>query len=400
MRRSAYAAAVPLALSWVLVAGCASTVSPTSPLPATPAAATAALQGDAALAAVLSPVVAAQLTRLRLPGAVVVVDVPGRGAWRAALGVGNVATNEPMRVDDHIRIGSLTKTMTATVVLQLAEEGKLALDAPLARYVPGTTANGATVRQALQMTSGIASYTSDAFLDALAGDPGRVWSPTELAALGKGQPPNFAAGKGWEYSNTNYILLGLIAEQVSRTPLAQLFQQRIFGPLRMNGCSLPAATDASIPPPYSHGYMVGKGWGLTPVPAAAQVPPLTDVSNWNPSWGWAAGGVSCTSADLMIWAKALATGALLTPAMQQERLTWLWASKDPPVGYGLGIGNWDGMLGHNGEISGYQSKALYRPSDGTTIVVLTNLTASVNGEGPAEAITAAITSALQGAPPR
>ena len=146
--------------------------------------------------------------------------------------------------------------------------------------------------------------------------------------------------------------------------------------------------------------MVGKGWGLTPVPAAAQVPPLTDVSNWNRSWGWAAGGASCTSADLTIWAKALATGALLTPAMQQARLTWLWVSKDPLVGYGLGIGNWDGMLGHNGEISGYQSKALYRPSDGTTIVVLTNLTASANGEGPAEAITAAITSALRGAPPR
>jgi D-alanyl-D-alanine carboxypeptidase len=348
------------------------------------------------LEATLLPVVTDQMTKMGIPGVIVSVQTPDRGTWQAAVGVADIVTRTPMDVADHVRIGSITKSMTATVILQLAQEGRLRLDDPLAGYFPGIPTNRATIRQALQLTSGIADYTTDAFLNALAVAPQRVWSPAELVSLVADQPPMFPAGTGWYYSNTNYVMLGIVAEQVTGQPLRQLLADRIFGPLNMTGCSFPDAADNTIPQPNSHGYMLSTTWDRPPTPPAP-LPPLVDVTDFNPSWAAGAGQAICTAADLAIWARALATGELLAPEMQAQRLTY-FPTGDPHARYGLGVVDINGLVGHNGVISGFMSQAARRESDGTVIVVLSNLMLAPDLTEPATAISELISRAIPAKP--
>jgi D-alanyl-D-alanine carboxypeptidase len=340
----------------------------------------------------LRPLVTSLMAKMKIPGLIVAVQTADRGSWQAALGVSDVATHTPMDLADHVRIGSITKSMTATVVLQLAQEGRLSLDDPLAPYFPEIDTNNATIRQALQLTSGVADYTTTEFLNSTAADPQRVWSPEELVATVAGQPPMFPAGEGWYYSNTNFVMLGIIAERVTGQSLAQLIADRIFGPLGMTGCSYPAAADASIPWPSARGYMFGLDWGRAASPPAP-LPPLVDVADFNPSWAAGAGAAICTAADMSIWGRALAAGELLAPEMQAERLAWVPAG-DPNAKYGLGVVNIKGLVGHNGEISGYMSQTARRESDGTVIVVLSNVMMAPDLTEPATAISELISEAI------
>ncbi|MGW0020758.1 serine hydrolase domain-containing protein [Rhodococcus sp. NPDC003382] len=345
------------------------------------------------LEAAVRPVITEQMEEMGIPGLVAIVRSPERGDYEIAAGVANIDTGEPVEMTDHFRIGSITKTFTATVVLQLAQEGKFGLDDPLEQYFPQVDTNGATIRQALNMTSGIPTYTTDAFLNALADDPQRVWTPDELLATIEGTPAEFAPGEGWDYSNTNYVLLGMLAERFGGAPLKTLIQDRIFTPLQMNGCSLPAATDATVPAPFSHGYQYGTEWD-DPSPPAPR-PELVDVTNFNPSWGFGAGEAICTAADLAIWAKALVDGDLLEPEMQAQRLDFVTTG---PLPYGLGIGDLNGLVGHNGHISGFQTQAAVRQADGTVIVVLTNITQAPDLQLPASMISALISGAIPASP--
>lgn len=365
-----------------LLAGCA-----TAPTDSSSAPPTAPPQADASLESILLPVITEQMEQMQVPGLVAIVETPGGDVYEVALGVADVATGEPMEVSDHFRIGSITKTLTATVILQLVEEGKLALDDQLAPYFPGVDTNGATIRQALNMTSGIPTYTGDAFMQGQAADPQKTWTPDEVLALVAGRPPTFVASDGWEYSNTNYTMLGLIAEQAGGAPLGELIGERIFTPLGMSGCSAPPE-DSTIPSPRSHGYQLGAYWNGEGTP-----PPMVDVTDWNMSWGFGTGEAICTAPDMLIWANALFSGELLDPATQAERLQWE-PSGHPALEYGLGIANINGLLGHNGSISGFQSQAAVRESDGTAIVVLTNLSISPDLQTPATAISNAISEAL------
>jgi CubicO group peptidase (beta-lactamase class C family) len=371
-------------LAWI-AALAASTLTTAAPAAAEPS-----------LEATLLPVVTAQMATMGIPGVIVSVQTPDRGSWQAALGVADIATQTPMDIADHVRIGSITKSLTATVILQLAQEGRLRLDDPLAGYFPGIQTNRATIRQALQLTSGIADYTTDAFLNALAVAPQRVWSPAELVSLVADQPPMFPAGTGWYYSNTNYVMLGIVAEQVTGQPLRQLLADRIFGPLNMTGCSFPDVADNTIPQPNSHGYMLSTKWDRPPTPPAP-LPPLVDVTDFNPSWAAGAGQAICTAADLAIWARVLATGELLAPEMQAQRLTY-FPTGDPHARYGLGVVDINGLVGHNGEISGFMSQAARRESDGTVIVVLSNLMIAPDLTEPATAISELISRAIPAKP--
>jgi D-alanyl-D-alanine carboxypeptidase len=355
---------------------------------------TAAAEPDqqASLEATLRPVVVEQMQKMHIPGVIVVVQTPNRGTWQAALGVSDIATRAPMDVADHVRIGSITKSFTATVILQLAQEGRLRLDDPLAPYFPGVQTNQATIRQALQLTSGIADYTTDAFLNALAAHPQRVYSPAELIGLIANEPPMFPAGTDWYYSNTNFVMLGMIAEQVTGQPLRQLIADRIFTPLNMTGCSFPVAADATIPGPSSRGYMLSTKWDRPATPPAP-LPALVDVTDYNPSWAAGAGQAICTAADLVGWGRALATGELLAPEMQAQRLTY-YPTGDPHAKYGLGVVDINGLVGHNGEISGYMSQTARRESDGTVIVVLSNLMIAPDLTEPATAISELISRAI------
>jgi D-alanyl-D-alanine carboxypeptidase len=329
----------------------------------------------------------------RVPGAIVGVVVPGQGSWMQAFGVADLKTGALMRTGDHTRIGSITKTFTGTVVLTLVDDRKLSLDDRLSGFQPEVQgASEITVRELLNMTSGLYNYSEDpGFNASLDSQPNRVWSPAELVAISGRHPPDFPPGQGWHYSNTNTILLGMIAEKVTGLPLGRLMQDRIFRPLSLRRTVFPDRASSAIPDPHPRGYMFGNNVeslspSQPPVPVSESP---NDVTSANPSWGWAAGAGISTTSELLRWAPALAKGTLLKPATQAQRLQWVGGGG---VQYGLAIFNVQGYLGHNGELPGFQSFMGYNPANGVTLVVLTNLTSGPQPErpGPADAIARAL----------
>ncbi len=344
------------------------------------AVSTAAKSRPPSYVASLRPLLLAKMQQLRIPGAIVYVDDPGQESWATGLGSGNLATREPMQVNNFMRIGSFTKTFTATVILQLVDQGKLRLDDPVSIYQPEVpNGKNITIRELLNMTSGLFDYYDDkGFVQAHVTDPYRTWQPTELLAVAFKHQPYFAPGKGWHYDNTNYILLGLIMEQLTHLSAEQAFQRYLFEPLSMHQTSLPPLSSSAIPAPHAQGYSYGTdftGQG-----------PLLNVTDWNPSLAWTAGSANSTLHDLQIWAKALATGQLLSAFTQQERLSFVnvgtWLGK--PYGYGLGMADFGGFLGHNGQIAGFQCWMGYQPEKRATILVLTNLDTAADGSDPGD----------------
>ena len=165
---------------------------------ALPTDAAARSSDGSSLAATLQPLIEARMRELRAPGAVVFVQDRGKGTWTAALGTGDPANKAPIRLDGHFRIGSITKRFTATVILQLVNEGKLRLDDPVAKYEPEVPNGGnVTVHELLNMSSGLYNYTEDqGFIQKSDAEPGKVWDPKELDAIAFQHPPYFAPGKG------------------------------------------------------------------------------------------------------------------------------------------------------------------------------------------------------------
>ena len=218
--------------------------------------------------------------------------------------------------------------MTATVILQLVQEGKVSLDDPISKYRPDVpNGDNITIAQLLDMRSGLAGYTENpAFQRAVDEDPERIWSPDELLALAFATPASFPPGTAWQYSNTNYILLGLVMEDVTGKTAPELFQERLFDPLGMDATVMPAPDDASMPAAYAHGYQFGtaeKTFGPDPALSADEQQAAADgellPADWsgaNPSIGWTAGSVISTADDLVVWAKAVVDGELLDPEMQ------------------------------------------------------------------------------------
>jgi D-alanyl-D-alanine carboxypeptidase len=295
-----------------------------------------------------------------IPGAVVGVWVPGEGSWVEAKGLANVEAEQAMDIADNVRIGSLTKTFVATVILQLVDEGRVGLDDLLQDYAPEVPDSGEiTVRMLLDHTSGIFDYTSDGeFTKALDAEPLRKWQPQELVDIAISHQPYFAPGQGWQYSNTNYILLGMIVEQVTGNQVGDEIQARINGRLGLSNTSFPEGPEMSGK--YSRGYMYGEG-----------DIDLEDITTaFDPSFAWAAGGMISNLGDLEAWAKAMADGDLLSRATQEERLNFMDAREG--TRYGLGIMDYKGFLGHGGDIPGFSNAAFYNPSMDVTIVLSLN----------------------------
>lgn len=384
---------------------------------AAPAPATIAIRSDApagsaervpSFAETLTPDLIALMQRMRVPGAIVSIRTPESGTWTTTLGTGDLAGGSPIRSTDHMRVGSITKTFTGTIILQLVEAGRLSLDDPVSAYRPDVPdGQHITIRQLLQMTSGLYNYSEDpAFNLALDEHPQAPWTPDELLAIAFAHPSYFPPGGGFHYSNTNTILLGLIAEELTGQPLAELFRQRIFRPLGMSESSL--ATDSRFPHPHAHGYeFISNVDSLTaPVLEGKEAAWADwsagnpkDVTNSDPSWAWAAGAAVSTVDDLLRWAPALATGALLSPEVQRERLTFVPASDQPGAPtYGLAIADFGGFLGHDGQLPGYNSFVGYNPRTRATVVVLVNLNQSPDGKAPADELTKLIFSKVFPAP--
>lgn len=305
-------------------------------------------------------------------GAIVGVWQP-QGRYVRAVGVADKATGAPMNADFYSRIGSETKTFTVTAVLQLADQGRVHLDDAIARYVDGVPqGDRITLRQLARMQSGLDSYSSsEAFQQAYVADPSRHFSPQELLGYAFAQPPLCSPGQEFHYSNTNTILLDLVVEKVSGQSLPDYIRDHIITPLGLSYTSFP--TTNAFPEPRAQGYT---NWGA----GGAE----TTATDWDPSWVWAAGAMISTLEDLHIWAVAVATGELLTSAMQRQRLETV-DEPDVPVqiGYGLGIANFAGWIGHNGTVPGDETVAVYLPDKQLTLVILVNTDINYRGNEPA-----------------
>lgn len=331
----------------------------------------------------LQQIVDSKRSSFGLPGVVVGVWIPGQGEWVYASGVSNSTTGQQLTTADKMRIASVTKTYTATVVLQLIMEGKLTLDTTLDRFAPYVPlANQITIRYLLNHTSGIATYSAETFTEILRKNPKTVWTPRQLVDLGISQPAKNAPGEKHSYSNTNYILLGMIIEQITGNKAEDEVQRRVLGPLLMGASLFPSVGMTSIPAPYSHGYWPQEnGDGLS------------DITEIDPSSHWTSGAIISNVYDLRIWGEALAKGSLLSPAMQDQRLIWVNNPNDSNKFYGLGIMKYGEFLGHDGTMPGFESLVYHLPSRNATIVVLAN-TLSPPNPPPQEEIFKAIVELL------
>jgi D-alanyl-D-alanine carboxypeptidase len=304
------------------------------------------------------------MTDSRLPGAAVGVWMPGRGSYVRAFGIANRTTGRPAKTSDHVRIASITKTFAATAILQLVDDGRLSLDDKLSEYVPGVP-NGdqITIRQLLNMTSGIYDYTADEqFGDSFYANPRMPFSEADVFEILGRHVPSFAPGTAAQYCDTNYYFLGTILEKVTGRPIHRVIRDQILRPLGLKNTSYP--TGQTLPKPFARGYFGGLELN----------DPLTDATLVNPAVGGAAGAMQSTLGDLRKWAKALATGRLLSRSLELQRLQTVPFENPGPVkvSYGLGIFKLDNLLGHNGAIIGYSSAMFYLPSNGATIVVWGN----------------------------
>ncbi len=341
---------------------------------------------------------------LLLPGAVVLLRTP-QGEFTIAYGTTRLGSATPPRADTHFRIASNTKTMTAAVILQLAQEGKLSPGDPVSKYVPGVP-NGdhITIAELLDMRSGLYNYTNAPEIsESVDHDPTRVWTPQELLAIAFARPPNFAPGTEFEYCNTNYALLGLIIERVDGKPLARSMQDRLFGPLGLKNTELPASTVNTIPEPYSHGYLYGSSSvalvGTPPytpaIKAAARAGTLlpNDYTGVNPSIAAAAGGAISTADDLAVWIEALVGGRVLNAEYQRRWLDSLKPrTRASPKARSTGTASANSAGDRTRSIftaarrPGYNSKISYDPANRMTLIVWTNLAVSLDEQQTANTL--------------
>ena len=291
----------------------------------------------------------------------------GRRGWSTTAGVGNLRTGAPRSADDRFRVGSITKTFVATVLLQLEAEGRLSLDDKVEKWLPGVVhGNGhdgarITLRQLLNHTSGIFNYTADETF-------GRTYflkdgffqhrydskSPAQLVAIAMAHRPDFAPGASWKYSNTNYVLAGMVIEKATGRTYAEEIRRRVIDPLDLDATSVPG-TRVTVPQPSSRAYSKL---------AETATGPTYDVTRLNPSLASSAGEMISDSADLNRFYRALLKGDLL-PAKQLKEMktTVTTAGEYPDSGYGLGLVDHKlscgvHVWGHDGGIHGSSSVAV------------------------------------------
>ena len=344
--------------------------------------------------AALQAVVEKATKEMLVPGAVVAIRTP-QGSYTAAVGTTELGKQTPPDVNTHFRIASNSKTMTAALVVLLVQDGKLKFTDPVSNYVPDVP-NGAniTVAELLTMRSGLYNYTNaPEFSAELDANLAKAWTPQEVLAIAFGHPPNDPPNTAYEYNNTNYALLGLIAEKAGGRPLRDQLRDRLFGPLSLQQTSLPAVDDASIPAPYSHGYMYGgSAYAMVddPYPAdiktaakAGTLKPI-DYTNENASYAHAAGGVISTADNIATWIRDLVSGRVFNADYQKRWLDSVQA-EDPgnpegqKYGYGISYQRFSptaSMYYHGGEMPGFNSFMGYDPDNDVSLVIWTNLTIS------------------------
>ncbi|MFF1301702.1 serine hydrolase domain-containing protein [Streptomyces sp. NPDC058307] len=290
----------------------------------------------------------------------------GRSTWSTTAGVGNLRTHAPRSADDRYRVGSITKTFVSTVLLQLEAEGRLSLDDTVEKWLPGVVhGNGndggrITVRQLLNHTSGIFNYTADEtfgrtyFLkDGFFAHRYDTKTPQQLVAIAMAHQPDFAPGTSWNYSNTNFVLAGMVIQKVTGRTYGEEIRHRVIDPLHLTATSVPG-TRVTVPRPSSRAY--GKL-------AETATGPTYDVTELNPSLASSAGEMISDSADLDRFYAALLKGRLLPPEQLKEMSTTVAVPGHPEGGYGLGLMERElscgvQVWGHDGGIHGSSSVAV------------------------------------------
>jgi D-alanyl-D-alanine carboxypeptidase len=302
------------------------------------------------------------LVRSDAPGGVILAIVRPNGEVIAA-SAGHQSGGGPIPTDGRVRIGSVTKTFMAVLVLQLADEGRVDLDAPARTYVtnPPPPA-GVTVRDLLQHTSGLPGDAQPGFLDRIQGQPNQPLTPQQILAFTRDVPPLFEPGTGWSYSNTNYIYLGLLVEDVTGLAVANVLRARIIQPLGLVDTYLAGAEQG--PPVIRAPIRIGDH----------EFPydyPYTSIA----TSAWTAGAMVSSAADLGTFFRALFAGKLISQSALEEMTSIAPGPQvdDPPSGYGLGLTEWHpaefpGMelYGHGGGIAGFLTLVFHDPVKGIT----------------------------------
>ncbi|KQR16765.1 serine hydrolase [Cellulomonas sp. Leaf334] len=290
-------------------------------------------------------------------------------------GVGNLETGTRVPLDGQVRIGSNTKTFVAVTLLQLVDEGAVELDAPIETYLPGLVhgdgVDGSliTVRQVLQHTSGVPNYTAVIDPDFFATRHQYV-EPHELLDLALTQPGT-PPGAGWSYSNTNYVIAGLIVQKVTGRPLAEVVTDRVIDPLHLRNTYVPDRGEEELRERHPLGYH-----------ASAPGGELRDITVLDAGWAWGAGDIVSTPSDLDAFFVALLGGELLPPGLLAEmRTTVETAPELNGMRYGLGLFSTPltcgGVAwGHGGSIPGYETGGGVGPDGRSVTVAVTALPAA------------------------
>jgi len=292
------------------------------------------------------------------PGAAVVVSRDGEVVFEQAFGMADVELGVPLEEDQVFRLASVTKQYAAAALLKLVEEGKVALDDPLSKFLPDFPVGEVTVAQLLNHTSGIKSYTSIAGY--MTSERVRAdLSTEELVAVFADEPVDFAPGEQWSYNNSGYVLVGAVIEAAAKMPWNEFLRDRLLVP---NGIEhTDAYTDDAIVPGRVQGYV-----GPAEDPARA---PFLSMSQPH-----AAGALMAPAADVDRWQVALHNGDILGDELYQRMIAPEGAAEEAEYGYGIVARDWFGQaaLGHGGGIFGFTTFALYLPEEDLSIVVLSN----------------------------
>jgi D-alanyl-D-alanine carboxypeptidase len=294
-------------------------------------------------------------------------DLPGLGMaiayrdsrklWFSSAGYANLTTQAPWLPSNESRIGSVTKTFTAAIIMQLSEEGLLSLDDAIESWVPGWY-EGPTLRHLLGNTSGIASYNYVGGFDL-----SRAWTPVELVQWAYDNEPNlrFVPGTQWEYSNTNFVLLGMVIEKATGRAYGDALRTRLLEPVKLDMRLALAGDDSQ-----------------ELVRCYTGSPPVDSSDAEDPSYGWSAGGIVSTPTDLVRWIVALYGGELLSNPSLEAMTTPNGLPTPEQEDYGLGTvieqdpGNGLTLVGHTGGLGGYMTHAYYLQEKDVAVVVMSN----------------------------
>jgi D-alanyl-D-alanine carboxypeptidase len=316
-------------------------------------------QVDAALAVKVDSIANQLLRTTGVPSASVAVVTHGRLAYAKAYGSAKLEPHLAASPDMRYAIGSISKQFTAAALLLLQQDGKLSMDDPVSRFLPGLTrGNEVTIRQLLSHTSGYQDFWPQDYVMPMMLKPA---TPQSIADRWGKQPLDFDPGTRWQYSNTNYTLAGMVVEKASGMPFFQFVRSRILDPV-----GLQSASDFDVSPSAANptGYL---RYGLGPLR------PAPDAGS---GWMWAAGELAMTASDLAKWDISLIRRSLLAPKSYSELETEVRLKNGSGTGYGLGVSV--AMRGgrlqveHNGEVSGFTAENMVFPDDSAAVVVLTN----------------------------